>query len=77
MNGVSGYHIDPYQNDKASALLVEFFEKCQEDPSHWSKISQGGLQRIEEKYICNTLSLCSSYHLMHMRCLFYQHWTEI
>ncbi|KAM3206547.1 hypothetical protein ACQJBY_061942 [Aegilops geniculata] len=50
VNGVSGYHIDPYQGDKASALLVEFFEKCQVDPSHWTKISQGGLQRIEEKY---------------------------
>ncbi|KAM3384277.1 hypothetical protein ACQJBY_008753 [Aegilops geniculata] len=50
VNGVSGYHIDPYQNDKASALLVDFFGKCQEDPSHWNKISQGGLQRIEEKY---------------------------
>uniref|UniRef100_I1PC36 Sucrose synthase n=1 Tax=Oryza glaberrima TaxID=4538 RepID=I1PC36_ORYGL len=50
VNGVSGFHIDPYQGDKASALLVEFFEKCQEDPSHWTKISQGGLQRIEEKY---------------------------
>ncbi|VAH43795.1 unnamed protein product [Triticum turgidum subsp. durum] len=50
VHGVSGYHIDPYQNDKASALLVDFFGKCQEDPSHWNKISQGGLQRIEEKY---------------------------
>lgn len=34
VHGVSGYRIDPYQSDKASALLVEFFEKCQEDPSH-------------------------------------------
>jgi sucrose synthase len=58
VHGVSGYHIDPYQNDKASALLVEFFEKCQEDPNHWIKISQGGLQRIEEKY-----AKFSSYHV--------------
>nr|CAB3500559.1 unnamed protein product [Digitaria exilis] len=50
VHGVSGYHIDPYQGDKASALLVDFFEKCKEDSSHWTKISQGGLQRIEEKY---------------------------
>jgi sucrose synthase len=50
VHGVSGYHIDPYQGDKASELLVDFFEKCKEDSSHWSKISQGGLQRIEEKY---------------------------
>lgn len=50
VDGVSGYHIDPYQGDKASALLVEFFEKCQVDPNHWSMVSLGGLQRIEEKY---------------------------
>ncbi|CAN6300609.1 unnamed protein product [Urochloa humidicola] len=50
VHGVSGYHIDPYQGDKASALLVDFFEKCKEDSSHWTKISLGGLQRIEEKY---------------------------
>ncbi|OAY76411.1 sucrose synthase 1 [Ananas comosus] len=50
VHGVSGFHIDPYQGDKASALLVDFFEKCKEDPTHWSKISDGGLKRIEEKY---------------------------
>ncbi|XP_072972269.1 sucrose synthase 1 [Typha angustifolia] len=50
VHGVSGFHIDPYQGDKASALLVDFFEKCKEDPTHWNKISEGGLQRIEEKY---------------------------
>lgn len=27
-----------------------FFEKCKADPSHWDKISHGGLKRIEEKY---------------------------
>ncbi|XP_008783098.2 sucrose synthase 1 [Phoenix dactylifera] len=50
VHGVSGFHIDPYQGDKASELLVDFFEKCKEDPNHWNKISLGGLQRIEEKY---------------------------
>ncbi|XP_010939862.1 sucrose synthase 1 [Elaeis guineensis] len=50
VHGVSGFHIDPYQGDKAAELLVNFFEKCNEDPTYWNKISQGGLQRIEEKY---------------------------
>ncbi|XP_038990267.1 sucrose synthase 2 isoform X2 [Phoenix dactylifera] len=49
VHGVSGFHIDPYQGDKASELLVNFFEKCKEDPTYWTKISLGGLQRIEEK----------------------------
>ncbi|KNA14048.1 hypothetical protein SOVF_111130 [Spinacia oleracea] len=50
VNGVSGYHIDPYHGDKAAELLVEFFEKSTADPSHWEIISKGGLKRIEEKY---------------------------
>nr|AMN16535.1 sucrose synthase [Albuca bracteata] len=50
VHGVSGFHIDPYQGDKAAELLVSFFEKCKEDPTHWEEISKGGLKRIEEKY---------------------------
>ncbi|XP_020270187.1 sucrose synthase 2 [Asparagus officinalis] len=50
VHGVSGFHIDPYQGDKAAELLVDFFEKCNQDPTHWEKISKGGLKRIEEKY---------------------------
>lgn len=50
VHGVSGFHIDPYQGDKAAELLVDFFEKCKTDPSYWTGISKGGLKRIEEKY---------------------------
>uniref|UniRef100_A0A2N9HD07 Sucrose synthase n=1 Tax=Fagus sylvatica TaxID=28930 RepID=A0A2N9HD07_FAGSY len=50
VNGKSGFHIDPNQGDQASELLVNFFEKCKVDPTHWDKISFGGLKRIHEKY---------------------------
>ena len=50
VHGKSGYHIDPYHGDHAAEILVEFFEKSKADPSHWDKISQGGLKRIHEKY---------------------------
>ncbi|KAL5995783.1 SAGA histone acetylase and TREX-2 complexes component [Asimina triloba] len=50
VDGVSGYHIDPYKGDEAAELLVDFFTKCKKDPSHWDKISLGGLKRIQEKY---------------------------
>lgn len=49
VHGVSGFHIDPYQGDKASEILIEFFEKSKDDATHWEKISRGGLQRIYEK----------------------------
>ncbi|KAE9604645.1 putative sucrose synthase [Lupinus albus] len=50
VHGKSGYHIDPYNGDQVAELLVDFFEKSKIDPSHWDKISHGGLKRIHEKY---------------------------
>ncbi|OAY82452.1 Sucrose synthase 2 [Ananas comosus] len=50
VDSVSGFHIDPYQGDKAAEILVSFFGKCKEDPTYWDQISQGGLRRIYEKY---------------------------
>ncbi|CAH9077085.1 unnamed protein product [Cuscuta europaea] len=50
IHGKSGFHIDPYHGDQAAQLLVDFFEKCKKDPSHWEIISAGGLKRIQEKY---------------------------
>ncbi|KAI9180986.1 hypothetical protein LWI28_010005 [Acer negundo] len=49
-DGVSGFHIDPYHPDQTAECMVDFFQKCQEDPSHWNKISDAGLQRIYERY---------------------------
>lgn len=49
-HGVSGFHIDPYHPDQAATLLADFFQRCKEDPSHWNKISDAGLQRIYERY---------------------------
>ncbi|CAL0319908.1 unnamed protein product [Lupinus luteus] len=49
VHGKSGYHIDPYNGDHVADILVDFFEKSKENPSHSDKISQGGLKRIREK----------------------------
>jgi len=50
VDGVSGFHIDPYHGDSASDRIADFFERCKTDPSYWVKISNGGLQRIYERY---------------------------
>ncbi|KAJ9696556.1 hypothetical protein PVL29_008664 [Vitis rotundifolia] len=50
-HGVSGFHIDPYHPDQVATTMVDFFEKCKEDPSHWNKISVAGLQRIYERFV--------------------------
>lgn len=48
-DGISGFHIDPYHPDKAAELMANFFQKCNEDPSYWVKISEGSLRRIQER----------------------------
>ncbi|KNA22850.1 hypothetical protein SOVF_030020 [Spinacia oleracea] len=50
VHGKSGFHIDPYQGDRAAQLIVDFFDKCKVDPTHWELISKGGLERIQDKY---------------------------
>lgn len=50
-HGISGFHIDPYHPDQAAAVMLDFFQKCKEDPSYWNKISDGGLQRIYERSV--------------------------
>ena len=49
-DGLSGFHIDPYHPDLVATLLIDFFERCQKDPGYWDEISNGGLQRIYERY---------------------------
>lgn len=48
VDGVSGFHIDPYNGDESSDKIADFFEKCKADAKYWSKISQEGLKRIDE-----------------------------
>ncbi|XP_058199599.1 sucrose synthase 7-like isoform X2 [Rhododendron vialii] len=50
VDGVSGFHIDPYNGDESSDKIADFFEKCKADAKYWSKISQEGLKRIDECY---------------------------
>ncbi|KAK4757884.1 hypothetical protein SAY87_019185 [Trapa incisa] len=50
VHGKSGFHIDPYHGEQAANLIVDFFEKCKSDPTHWDAISHGAMKRIQEKY---------------------------
>lgn len=50
VDGVSGFHIDPYSGEEASEKLANFFEKCTQDSTYWNKISDAGLQRIYERF---------------------------
>lgn len=49
-HGVSGFHVNPNYGAAAAELLAEFFERCEQDASHWEKISRHALDRIEARY---------------------------
>jgi sucrose synthase len=49
-HGVSGFHIDPDHGNEAARTIVNFFTRCKQEPEYWNKISQGGIQRVEERY---------------------------
>ena len=49
-DGKSGFHIDPTQGQDAAAKLLAFLQTCAEDPAAWNTISQGGIERVQERY---------------------------
>ena len=49
-HGVSGFHIDPNHGDISADLIAEFLEQCNNDPTHWEKLSSGGVDRVEQRY---------------------------
>ena len=49
-NGISGFHIDPNNEDSIAQLLVDFFNRCEKEPGHWDNIALGGIERVETKY---------------------------
>ncbi|KPJ99221.1 MAG: sucrose synthase [Desulfobacterales bacterium SG8_35] len=49
-HGISGFHIDPNNEDAGAQLLLDFFSRCENEPDYWLKIAHGGLARVNEKY---------------------------
>ena len=49
-NGISGFHIDPNDEDSIAQQLVDFYSRCEDEPEYWHTIAHGGLKRVHEKY---------------------------
>lgn len=50
VDGVSGFHIDPNQGDKAAERMARFLARAGEEPAYWENISAGALARVAERY---------------------------
>lgn len=53
VDGISGFHINPFNGDETSNKIADFFEKCKVDAEYWNRLSQDGLKRIYEWYFLN------------------------
>ena len=49
-HGISGFHIDPNNEDSIAQLLVDFFSRCENEPDYWHRIAHGGIARVNDKY---------------------------
>jgi len=49
-NNRSGFHIDPNYGESAAESIADFLERCAQDPSEWTRLSQGAMARVEERY---------------------------
>jgi len=46
----SGFHLDPNHGEQAAQRMADFFARCRREPGHWDELSQGGLQRVAQRY---------------------------
>ncbi|MDH4127851.1 MAG: glycosyltransferase, partial [Spirochaetota bacterium] len=49
-NGKSGFHIDPNHGSEVAELIANFFIKSKIEPEHWKHISDGGINRVKDRY---------------------------
>jgi sucrose synthase len=49
-DGVSGFHIDPYDGAAMTGRIADFFEQAAADPQRWLALSKGALARVEQRY---------------------------
>jgi len=49
-HGRSGFHIDPEHGDAAAESMAEFFERCRDEPSYWTRFSDAAVARVRERY---------------------------
>ncbi len=49
-DGLSGFHIDPTHGQESAQKMADFFDRCNQEPEYWERISENAINRVEEKY---------------------------
>ena len=42
--------IDPNHGDQAADIIADFLDRCRQDPEHWTRLSEGGIRRVRDRY---------------------------
>ncbi len=49
-DGVSGYLMNTSQPDLIADVIWKFVSECEKDPGKWQKVSEKGMERVQEKF---------------------------
>jgi sucrose synthase len=49
-NRVNGFWIDPNNLEETAEIIVDFLNKCDENPDYWQQISQAAIARVYSQY---------------------------
>ncbi|WP_066377249.1 MULTISPECIES: sucrose synthase [unclassified Anabaena] len=47
---VNGFYINPTNLEETAQKILEFINKCQQDPSYWGRVSQQAIDRVYSTY---------------------------
>jgi sucrose synthase len=47
---ISGFNIDPINSEETIEKILDFLNKCKKDISHWEKISNNAIKRVDTEY---------------------------
>jgi sucrose synthase len=50
VNNVSGFHIDPVDEEESAQKILDFVRKVQDDEALWKKFSENAIKRVNERY---------------------------
>jgi len=49
-DGISGFHIDPNHGERAAARMVDFLQRCANEPEYWHRYSDAAVSRVQRRY---------------------------
>jgi sucrose synthase len=49
-NKVNGFYINPTNQEEIAEIVLEFLDKCDQNPKYWNEVSQRSIDRVYSTY---------------------------